>query len=96
MSRRYGYADAKHQKLGEMRCSVCHVIVRSGLYRHYETPRSYVVTHRSCCESDQHWAILDAQDMQQKKHRADLLSECIAFAKKWQIDDLDDLIDSLR
>lgn len=96
MSRKYGYSDASHQKLGEMRCSVCHEIVRSGLYRHYETPRSYVVTHRECCESDQYWAVLDAQDEQRKTHRAAMLSECIAFAEKWKIDDLDELICSLQ
>lgn len=96
--RKYEYADASWQALGLMRCSVCGKKVEKGpdgQYRWHETPRAYVVTHRACCADDPTWAEKDADEKTQADQRAALRAAAVDFAAQWNINDLDDLIESL-
>ncbi|OZI59916.1 hypothetical protein [Bordetella genomosp. 11] len=93
--RNYSYAEASSVQVGLMRCSVCNGKIRRGQFRYYATPDAYVSQHRSCCADDPKWKKLDEQAAAWRARQVALLADAQAFRAKWQISDLDELIDGL-
>lgn len=95
MAKKWSYASAQNMKLGPMNCFVCGKKISTGLYRYREKPECYVVQHRACVPDDPQWARIDAENAQYQKRNQEMLADCIALRDKWQISDLDELIDAL-
>lgn len=93
------HSDAHTQRKGSMQCGACGKPITSGEYRSAQKSANYdwhyVTHHRACCESDPQWAKKDAANVKRQARDEALLRACEVFRSKWDIDDLDDLIDSL-
>ena len=96
MSKKWHYATAPSSQHGTMICTACKKKIESGDYRVRETAAAYMPQHRKCSESDKHWKAIDAQEGRHKKHFENYLAACIEFKKKWDCDELDDLIYELQ
>ncbi|AXQ68940.1 hypothetical protein HOU00_gp185 [Caulobacter phage CcrPW] len=84
---------------GEMRCGGCGKPITEGPYRVYKRTKAYdwyyVTFHRACCEDDPQWAKLDAAREASLARDQRLYAAAVRFRDKWQVDDLDDLIERL-
>lgn len=92
MSRHYQYVDVRYCQVGKMRCCSCGKKITEGQYRYHETENAYVPCHRSCCQKDPHWAVLDEAEEASKAKRKQFEADVLAFYDKWGHLDEDDFM----
>lgn len=96
----FEYLDAAGNKCGEMVCASCSQKITTGEFRAYKRHRRgdwvFVTHHRACCADAPGWVIHDAARAKHEKTVGDLLEAAKEFRRRWDIDDLDDLIECLE
>lgn len=95
MRRDWSYANGTSQKIGLMICSRCSKPI-TGEYRNREREYDYVLEHRECCPEDPRWQVIDRDREKVRTDCATMLAEAKAFRDKWDVSDLDDLINGLE
>lgn len=80
-----------------MRCNTCKKGIK-GQYRSWFSYKldGYINDHKACCIDDPMWNKLENNELKLKEYHKSLLDACQEFKEKWNVDELDDLIESLE
>lgn len=102
MSKPYNhqYLSTPGSSCGTMVCGACGQPITNCEYRSYQRSDKdegwrFVTHHRDCCANDAGWAKLDAARASSIDRDRIMLAQAEAFRDRWNVDDLDDLIDDL-
>lgn len=91
------YSHVASSSCGTMICTACKKEISRGEFRyHYHDEKGYSCQHRKCSQSDENWAILDAESAEKRKKDEERLKAYIEFREKWDEEALDEEIASMK